>query len=323
MLSQSLYIAIGSFFVPISTSFAKGNGKHLLKGLELIHKVLSRPLDVGISHLDRCLSSNKIDIERLESLARQARGAVIELSGSAEVPHVGSSLSCIDILVAAYWHSLRFNPEKPDDPNRDRLILSKGHAAQALYTVLNMRGLLDVELLKTFNQDGGQLAEHPGPNCAPGVEAATGSLGHGLPIGVGLALAGRVHKRSYRTLVVMSDGECNEGSVWEAALLAAAQKLENLFSGPTAVALSQDAISSAKILTKFSKENQNLKILGGIMGKDILDVAGVAKMATLPTLEEARAKIVGILRSPAQKITSILLAPASKIAILALEKSKK
>ena len=101
------------------------------------------------------------------------------------------------------------------------------------------------------------------------------------------------------------------------------KELSDLFSGPTAVALSKDAITSAKILTKFSKENNNLKILGGIMGKDILDVAGVAKMATLPTLEEARAKIVGILRSPAQKITSILLAPASKIAILALEKSKK
>ena len=99
--------------------------------------------------------------------------------------------------------------------------------------------------------------------------------------------------------------------------------LTNLFTGPTAVALSKDGISSAKILTKFSKENNNLKILGGIMGKDVLDVAGVAKVATLPTLDEARAKIVGILRSPAQKITSILLAPASKIAILALEKSKK
>ena len=99
--------------------------------------------------------------------------------------------------------------------------------------------------------------------------------------------------------------------------------LSNLFTGPTAVALSEDAISSAKILTKFSKENENLKILGGIMGKEILDVAAVANVATLPTLDEARAKIVGILRSPAQKIVSILLAPASKIAILALEKSKK
>ena len=99
--------------------------------------------------------------------------------------------------------------------------------------------------------------------------------------------------------------------------------LSNLFTGPTAVALSDDAISSAKILTKFSKENENLKILGGIMGKEILDVAAVANVATLPTLDEARAKIIGILRSPAQKIVSILLAPASKIAILALEKSKK
>ena len=99
--------------------------------------------------------------------------------------------------------------------------------------------------------------------------------------------------------------------------------ISELFTGPTAVAMSEDAITSAKILTKFSKENENLKILGGIMGSDVLDVAAVKNVATLPTLDEARAKIVGILRSPAQKIASILLAPASKIAILALEKSKK
>ena len=101
------------------------------------------------------------------------------------------------------------------------------------------------------------------------------------------------------------------------------KELSKLFTGPTAIALSSDAITSAKILTNFSKENSSLKILGGIMGGDILDVAGVKNVATLPSLDEARAKIVGILRSPAQKIASILLAPASKIAILALEKSKK
>ena len=100
------------------------------------------------------------------------------------------------------------------------------------------------------------------------------------------------------------------------------KNLSNLFTGPTAVALSNDAIISAKILTKFSKDNTNLKILGGIMGKDILDVAGVANVASLPTLDEARAKIVGLLKAPAEKIVSILLAPATKIAILALEKSK-
>ena len=100
-------------------------------------------------------------------------------------------------------------------------------------------------------------------------------------------------------------------------------KLENLFSGPTAVALSKDAITSAKILTKFAKDNSNLKIIGGIMEDQTLSVEEVAKIATLPTLDEARAKIVGILSAPAQKIVSILLAPGSKISILALAKSKK
>ena len=99
--------------------------------------------------------------------------------------------------------------------------------------------------------------------------------------------------------------------------------LSNLFTGPTAVAFGEDAIMSARILSKFAKDNENLKLIGGIMGSDVLDVAGVQNVATLPSLDEARAKIVGILRSPAQKIASILLAPASKIAILALEKSKK
>ena len=99
--------------------------------------------------------------------------------------------------------------------------------------------------------------------------------------------------------------------------------IADLFSGPTAVALSKDAISSAKILTKFSKNNQNLKILGGLMGEEILKLEDVLKIATLPTLNEARAKITNILQSPAQKLVSILLAPGSKIAILALEKSKQ
>ena len=101
------------------------------------------------------------------------------------------------------------------------------------------------------------------------------------------------------------------------------KELSDLFSGPTAVALSKDAITSAKILTKFSKENSNLKILGGIMGTDILDVAGVQNVATLPTLDEARAKIVGILKSPAQKIASILLAPASKNRYFSARKIQK
>ena len=150
------------------------------------------------------------------------------MSHRAQTAHLASALSCVDILVAAYWRVLDINPAKPGDPSRDRLILSKGHAATALYAALAYRGFFPTSLLDSFTVAGGSLAEHPSPGCLPGVEAATGSLGHGLPLGVGMALAGRLLGHGYRVFVVMSDGECNEGSVWEAALLAPAHCLDRL-----------------------------------------------------------------------------------------------
>ncbi len=114
------------------------------------------------------------------------------------------------------------------DPLRDRFILSKGHAAAALYATLAMKGYFPIEELDTYCQDGGRLAEHPPANLLPGVEAATGSLGHGLPLGCGMALSGRIKGESFRVFALLSDGENNEGSVWEAAMFAAAQKLENV-----------------------------------------------------------------------------------------------
>lgn len=164
----------------------------------------------------------------LTAVAARLRGAVIEMSHKAGTPHLGSSLSCVDIVTAAYWDALRIDPTRPDAPGRDRFILSKGHAATTLYAALAHRGFFRPALLDTYNQDGSRLAEHPGPNCVPGVEAATGSLGHGLPIGLGMALAGRLQSRRYRVYVLLSDGECNEGSVWEAAMFAPAQKLDNV-----------------------------------------------------------------------------------------------
>jgi transketolase len=166
--------------------------------------------------------------QTLMDAARRLRGKVVEMSHKAGTPHLGSSLSCCDIVAAAYWHVLRIDPKHPLDPSRDRFILSKGHAATTLYAALAFRGFCPVELLDTFNQDGGVLAEHPGPQCIPGVEAATGSLGHGLPIGCGMALAGRIRREKFRVYALLSDGECNEGSVWEAAMFAAAQKLDNV-----------------------------------------------------------------------------------------------
>ena len=164
----------------------------------------------------------------LDRTAARIRGKLVEMSHRAQTPHLGSSLSCVDILTAAYFSELRIDPERPDDPGRDRFILSKGHAATAIYTALAFRGFFDEALLDTFNEDGGVLAEHPGPHCVPGIEAATGSLGHGLSIGLGMAVAGRIAKRDYRVFALMSDGECNEGSVWEAALFAAANGLDRV-----------------------------------------------------------------------------------------------
>jgi len=168
------------------------------------------------------------NLGELEALARSIRGKVVELSHKAGTPHLGSALSCVDILVAAYSGALAIDPKTPDDPNRDRLILSKGHAATALYATLAHRGFFPMALLDTFAESGSTLAEQPSPHCAPGVELATGSLGHGLSVGLGVALAGRIQGRSYRVCVVMSDGECEEGTVWEAALFAPIHKLDNV-----------------------------------------------------------------------------------------------
>jgi transketolase len=168
------------------------------------------------------------DIASLKKMAAHLRRTVITMCHESRSAHLGSSLSCLDVLTAAYWHVLNIDPKQPNLSERDRFILSKGHAAMALYATLATKGYFPVEELKTYNKDNGRLAEHPPANLLPGVEAATGSLGHGLPIGVGMAIAARINKKKYRVYVLLSDGENNEGSVWEAAMFAAAQKLENL-----------------------------------------------------------------------------------------------
>lgn len=164
----------------------------------------------------------------LETIATKLRGKAIEMSYAAGSAHTASSLSCCDIVAAAYWGVCNIDPDRPADPCRDRFILSKGHAATALYAALAFRGFFPQEMLATYCQDGGILAEHPPAHLLPGVEAATGSLGHGLPIAVGMALAGRMRGEAFRVYALLSDGENNEGSVWEAAMFAAAQRLNHL-----------------------------------------------------------------------------------------------
>lgn len=171
----------------------------------------------------------KPSIAELQAIARETRAEVIAMSHRAETPHLGSALSCVDILVACYFSgALRVFPDRPQDPDRDRIILSKGHAAMALYSVLARKGYFPADQLLAFNREGSRLQEHPGPHSTPGVEVATGSLGHGLGTGLGMALAARSLGKAYRVAVILSDGECNEGSTWEAALFGAAQQLTNV-----------------------------------------------------------------------------------------------
>jgi transketolase len=168
-------------------------------------------------------------ISQLSNLANHLRARIIENSSKTGTPHLGSCLSCVDILTALYFNQLEIKTDDPNWSDRDRFILSKGHAAPALFQVLAERGFYPKSLLENYGMDGSIFAEHPPtPDHLPGIEAATGSLGHGLPLGLGMALAGRIQKREYNVYIVLGDGECNEGSIWEAAMLAAAQKVSNL-----------------------------------------------------------------------------------------------
>lgn len=161
----------------------------------------------------------------LDGLAARVRRAVVDGAKAAGVGHIGSALSIVDILAALYGSVLRI--EAVDDPDRDRFILSKGHAALALYAVLHERGLIDEELLASYCRDGTALGTHP-EHAVAGIDFSTGSLGHGLSIGAGAALAGRLLGSPRRVFVLVSDGECNEGSVWEAVMFAAQHRLANL-----------------------------------------------------------------------------------------------
>jgi transketolase len=167
------------------------------------------------------------DLIGLRRTALAVREHILAIGAGAVGTHVGGALSAVDILVALYREVLRVRPSEPDWPERDRFILSKGHASAALYATLAECGFFPVEELATYGRPDGRLMAHPTP-AVPGVEFATGSLGHGLALGVGLALAAKRGGRDTRVFVLMGDGELQEGSVWEAAMAAAHYGLDNL-----------------------------------------------------------------------------------------------
>jgi transketolase len=168
------------------------------------------------------------DVE-LERLANRLRVTVLETIYHAKASHLGSNLSCTDIIAVLFGDVLKFNAAAPSWPDRDRFILSKGHAAVVLYSVLAEFNFFPADLLKSYSRNGSPLLGHISHHV-PGVELSTGSLGHGLPVGVGMALAAKAAEKQYRVFVLLSDGEMDEGSNWEAFMFAGFHKLDNLIA---------------------------------------------------------------------------------------------
>lgn len=172
---------------------------------------------------------NQSSLPELQETGWRLSRQIIEMTTQAGSGHPSSSLSVVDILTALFFGGiLRYDPFQPGSPDRDRFILSKGHAAPALYVVLAAAGFFEPELLATFRQLESPLEGHPNMRLLPGVEASTGSLGQGLSIGLGHALAARVDQRSYRVYVLIGDGEAQEGQIWEASMAAAKYQVDNL-----------------------------------------------------------------------------------------------
>jgi len=171
---------------------------------------------------------NNANVLDYKNIAARIRKKILKMHTNAGTSHIGSALSCVDILTVLYFGVLKIDSNNSLDPNRDRFILSKGHAVSALYAILAERGFFSEKLLGQYCVDGGKLPGHASLGVVPGIEASSGSLGHGLPMGIGMVLSAKYEKSKYKTFVLLSDGECDEGSVWEATLFAAHHKLDNL-----------------------------------------------------------------------------------------------
>ena len=171
---------------------------------------------------------NSKELESLKKLAKVAREDIIRMSLHAKSAHMGGSLSCVEILVALYFKIMNIFPKEPENQERDRLIFSKAHDAKALYATLAERGFFGRKILEGYELDGGRLPGHTTRHCVPGVEVSAGALGHGLSMAAGMAYVGKQDNRKFRVFTILSDGECDEGSTWEAILFAGHHGLDNL-----------------------------------------------------------------------------------------------
>ncbi len=224
-----------------------------------------------------------VNVNELEQIARTLRCHIVKMIAAANSGHPGGSLSAVEIITALYFGGvLRHDPKNPDWPDRDRFILSKGHGAPALYAALAERGYFPVSELDTLRQVNSRLQGHPVQGTLPGVEASTGSLGQGLSIGIGHAIAARLDGKSFRTYVLLGDGECQEGQVWEAALTAPNQDLTSLTAIVDFNRFQLDGpVEDINSLTPFNEKWRSF-------GWRVLEIDGHDLTAVLGALHEAQ-----------------------------------
>ena len=225
--------------------------------------------------------------QELKLLAERNRKRLVEVVYKAKAGHIGGDLSCLNVMTALYFNVMRnLDPQQPKAPNRDRFVLSKGHCVEALYVTLEAKGFLKSEVLDTLGQFGSILSGHPTIEV-PGIEVNSGALGHGLSIGVGMAIAAKMDQKDYHTYVLMGDGEQGEGSIYEAAMAANRYHLDNLvaiidrnrlqISGNTEDVMPLDSIPDTFARIDYHNNRPHLLVSNTTKGKGVSFMEGVAK----------------------------------------------
>lgn len=218
-----------------------------------------------------------LDLARLEKVARRIRATCVQMAHDGREGHLSSSLSYVDVLVALYYQWLRVSPDQPKDPKRDRFILSKGHGCASLYAVLSDRGFFPHEWLNRYAQNDSPLGNHSCVEALPVLEWSAGSLGHGLGVACGMLYGMRLEDNPARAVVLLGDGECNEGSVWESAMFAAAHRLDHLVAivdenGIQAVGRSAELMGHTSLEEKFRAFGWHAQSMNGNSLPEILQV---------------------------------------------------
>ncbi len=221
-------------------------------------------------------------VKRLEEVSSNTRKLILQTLAEAKSGHPGGSLSAVELVVALYYNVMRHDPKHPKWPDRDRFILSKGHAAPLLYSVLAQQGYFPIEELKTLRKINSMLQGHPDPKKTPGVEMCAGSEGVGLSVAIGEALAARIDHKDYRVFVMMGDGEMEEGQIWEAAMCASKYGLDNITAIVDRNGIQQDGLTEQimpiePLNSKWKAFNWNVIEVDGYDFKQILGAFGRAR----------------------------------------------